>query len=312
MAGRLSDAEADRIGVDSYYQNGTTRTKANTTLFVSFRGAKPAIPDEQRSALAERMFSEIPGYVGVRQVRGMCFVDFDSIKASTAAMMRYQGQQGMTIDYDKDVGVAGKRRRENAESTKRSQHEAQSCSYFCAACGTKALKTSGMLLSAMPTRSTDSARVIDEAAALETLLLEPIPSAQPALVRRTKGVEKQYRLGCRSCGAHIAYRSHAAPLADGKPQYLYVHASEVRERPTSAVPHAVSHPNASSKQRIIPAGATLDEGSRQDHAGRAEEASAAPGAAGSSDSGKTTTTAPIADSSECTSACSTAGVQEGQ
>ena len=287
MAGRLSDAEASRIGVDSYYQNSTTRTKANTTLFVSFRDAKPPIPDEQRSALAERIFAEVPGYVGVRQVRGMCFVDFDSIKASTAAMMRFQGQKGMTIDYDKDVGVAGKRRRENAESTKRSQHEAQSCSYFCAECGTKALKTSGMLLSAMPTRSTDAARVIDEAKALETLLLEPMPSAQPALVRRAKGVEKQYRLGCRSCGAHIAYRSHAAPVADGKPRYLYVHASTVRERPGPP-----ANPNAAAGGKPV----ALDKMSQDDHVGHMEGAAASGthGAGCSSEGSGTVSTAPIA------------------
>ena len=242
MAGRrLSDASssrasgpswADSLGADSYYDKSTTRTKANTTLFVSFRDARPPVPDEQRAALAERMFAEVPGYLGVRQVRGMCFVDFETIKASTAAMMRYQGQKGVVVDYDKDVGVAGKRRRESTETAKRSQHEAQSASYYCAVCGTKALKTDGALLSSMPTRSTDGARVVDEGSALQQLLLdEPPPSAPPALVRRPKGVEKQYRLSCRSCKEPIAYRSVLAK-AEGK--YLYVHAAAVRERPPTA------------------------------------------------------------------------------
>ena len=104
-----------------------------------------------------------------------------------------------------------------------------------ASCGTKALRTNGALLSNMPARSTDGARVVDEAAAITSLLLEPTPGEQPAHVKRPKGIEKQFRLSCRSCGAHIAYRS-AAPQREGKAnveQLLYVLPAAVRERPPS-------------------------------------------------------------------------------
>jgi len=171
MAGRFTEAEQHTVGVDSYYAASTTRTKASTTLFVSFRDAKPPVPKEQRAAFAEGLFHQIPGYVGVRARKGICFIDFESIKASTAGMMRFQGRNGLTVDYDKDVGVAGKRQREQDANVERGQREAASCDYYCSSCGTKALRTNGALLSNMPARSTDGARVVDEAAAITSLLL---------------------------------------------------------------------------------------------------------------------------------------------
>eukprot|EP00900_Chrysochromulina_parva_P024114 jgi/Chrpa1/6336/Chrysochromulina_OHIO_Genome00013331-RA len=193
MAGRLSAAEQERLEVDSYYNRSSSRTKPNSTLFISYRDVKPHVPKEERAVHAEGLFSAIQGYIGVRQVKGMCFVDFDGIKASTAGMMQYQGHNGLTIDYDKDAGVAGKRQRETDEKTARAQHAASSCSYFCVSCGTKALRTNGSLLGEFPVRGTDGAHVIDESK-LDTLLLDGIPSAQPARVQRPKGVEKQWRL----------------------------------------------------------------------------------------------------------------------
>ena len=41
----------DSRGSYSYYDTSTTRTTANTTLFVSFRDARPPVPDEQRAAM---------------------------------------------------------------------------------------------------------------------------------------------------------------------------------------------------------------------------------------------------------------------
>lgn len=229
MAGKLTAAEQEKFGIDSYYDRGATKTKANKTLFVAFRDATVNIPSTERAAMCERLFSENPGYVGVRQVRGMCFIDFADIKSATSAMMKHQGTTGLTIDYDKDTGVAVKRQRENDEATQRNVRRAQAANYFCVECGTKALKTASMLLSAMPARSTDGARVlVDELKGLDgELLLEPIASAQPARVKREKGSERQYRLGCRSCSATIAYRC-VPRQQEGK--YLYVHPAAVRER----------------------------------------------------------------------------------
>jgi hypothetical protein len=230
MAGRLSLAEQEAAGVDSYYAAGATKTKANTTLFVAWRDATVSVPPPERASKAEGIFSGQPGYIGVRAVRSMCFVDFDSIKAATAAMMRFQGTMGLTIDYDKDQGVATKRKRQTDQSTSRAKHEASSGSYYCCGCGTKALRTNGTLLSDMPARGTDGARVVDEVSGqqLAQLLLEPSATESPTLVKREKGKERQYRLVCRSCGQAIAYRSVPLP-AEGK--FLYVWPTAVRERP---------------------------------------------------------------------------------
>ena len=139
MSGKLySEAQRAAFGVDSYYDRGTTTTRANSTLFVAFRDATVKTKADERAAKIERLFAESPGYIGVRQVRAMCFVDFEDIKSATAAMMKHQGHEGLTIDYDKDKGVAGKRRREREETTERNLQEGSSASYYCAVCGTKA------------------------------------------------------------------------------------------------------------------------------------------------------------------------------
>ena len=230
MAGRLTSDEQDKYGVDSYYERATTKTKANKTLFIAFRDATVQIEKEERASRCEQLFSDCNGYIGTRQRKGVCFVDFVDIKSATAAMMRHQHADGLTIDYDKDTGVAQKRSLATEEVTQRNQREAQSASYFCVSCGTKAFKTSAMMLSAMPARSTGD-RVVDEDKNLEQYFLEPIASAQPFLIKREKGTERQYRQGCRSCDAVIAYRS--VPMrTSGK--FLYVDPKAVSETSTSA------------------------------------------------------------------------------
>lgn len=224
MAGLLTKAETSDAGLDSYYASATTRTKPNSTLFIAFDQDGPE-PDE-RASMAERLFVEGQGYVGVRSVRNLVFVDYADLRGATAAMMKWQGKHGMTIDYDKDDGKAEKRRAEADAITAKRLKESDSVDSFCGTCGTKALRTGGKLLSAMPTRSTGDI-VVDEAH-LASLLLEPTAGAQPCLVRRAKGTEKQFKLSCRSCSTVLAYRSTATP-APGK--FLYLLGSALRETP---------------------------------------------------------------------------------
>jgi hypothetical protein len=201
----------------------------------------------------ETLFGKASGFVGVRTVRKMCFVDFDSIKASTAAMVKYQSYRlhadhaGLTIDYDKDAGVARKRKAEDTQARESRLHQAQSSDYYCSACGTKALQTDGKLLSALPTRGTDGAVVVDEGQQLAEArpalvkrgvsLLHALPTGvrhvnlasyaqlllddmgEPLRIKRAKGVERQYRLCCRSCRQPIGYRS-TPTCTDGS--FLYV------------------------------------------------------------------------------------------
>eukprot|EP00316_Scyphosphaera_apsteinii_P008581 CAMPEP_0119300936 /NCGR_PEP_ID=MMETSP1333-20130426/2815_1 /TAXON_ID=418940 /ORGANISM="Scyphosphaera apsteinii, Strain RCC1455" /LENGTH=451 /DNA_ID=CAMNT_0007302875 /DNA_START=307 /DNA_END=1662 /DNA_ORIENTATION=- len=174
----------------------------------------------------EALFAQVPGYAGIRQARGLLFVDFESIKAATSAMMKLQGHsfdgqsKGLVIDYDKDVGQAPKKKAEQQATIEKAQIKNRSADYYCYACGTKALKTRGTLLTELPTRSTDSAAVLDEHLQLDELLL--LTATTPVSVRRTKGVERQLRLTCRSCSEPLAYRSAVVTQQDA-PQYLYVH-----------------------------------------------------------------------------------------
>ena len=71
MAGRLSLAEQEAAGVNSYYAAGATKTKANSTLFVAWRDATVQVPVNERASKAEGIFAGQPGYIGVRAVRGM-------------------------------------------------------------------------------------------------------------------------------------------------------------------------------------------------------------------------------------------------
>ena len=222
VAGHYSEDEKRRAGIDSYAERAATKTRANSTLFLRNLGAK-----EERAATAERIFRDCPGYLGVRSVRTMTFVDFDSIKSSTNAMLRYQGHrphpghEGLVIDYDKDTGKASTRRAQQEAQVETQMAAARSADYFCTSCGTKALRTRGALLSELPCRGTDGASVVDEEGQLgELLLLPPPEGAPPRRVRRPNGVEKQLVLACRSCGAMVAYRSALAK--SGGPRYLYV------------------------------------------------------------------------------------------
>ena len=220
------DEKAQLFGAESsYYAAGATRTKANSTLFVR------NLPSASRAVTAEELFGGMPGYRGVRVVRSITFVDFDSIKTATNAMIRFQGHRadpdqltpGLVIDYDKDTGKADAKGGEQKRGLAKMQSANRSAAYYCSACGTLALRTKDALLSELPARGTDGAAVVDEATQLSELLLLPPPAdAPPVSVRRAKGVEKQLRLACRSCGAQPAYRS-ARPASAGTPSYLYVH-----------------------------------------------------------------------------------------
>lgn len=88
-----------------------TYTKQSPTLFVC------GIPDAESSDRVAEVFKNDEGYLRCRPVshhsnaaakRRMCFIDFDTILNSTAAMQAHQGHkweevdEGLKIDYDDD------------------------------------------------------------------------------------------------------------------------------------------------------------------------------------------------------------------
>lgn len=89
---------------------GTTRTKQNSTLYVTNipRHVQNSRDFEKSMGI---IFKDDPGYFGIRFKRRMCFVDFESIADATKAMIKHQNQRlpgvkpdwmGLMIDYDKD------------------------------------------------------------------------------------------------------------------------------------------------------------------------------------------------------------------
>jgi hypothetical protein len=191
----------------------------NSTLFVIIFGQ---VTQAEVAASMERLFGEMQGFNSVLETfksGNRAKIDFESTEAATAAMVKFQGHRlhpdavGLKIDYDKDkgtnvyrAGVACKRKQEDKQRKQLPPiQRPKSDDYRCAVCGTQAIRTSGVLLSDLPTRSTDSAIVVDENMQLEELLLDC--ADEPVLIRRPKGIERQYHLCCRSCRKVIAYRA---------------------------------------------------------------------------------------------------------
>jgi len=85
MAGLYSSSERAKIGLDAYAALGATRTKATSTLFVRHA------PRSIKAVHIESLFSAAKGYIGVRHVRSMFFIDFESIAEASNAMVRFQG-----------------------------------------------------------------------------------------------------------------------------------------------------------------------------------------------------------------------------
>lgn len=90
--------------------------------------------------------------------------------------------------------------------------------YYCAYCGAHALILD-RLISDLPTRSTDHARVVRTSKVQSKLILDEGPCVQ---IKRTSTlVERQYRYLCKGCGLTLAYRSN--PFDDIVNQkYLYL------------------------------------------------------------------------------------------
>lgn len=71
---------------------GTTRTKQSPTLFVT------NVPREISGGVKyqeemDTLFGKDPGFFQVRIVRGMCFVDFESVSDATRAMIAHQNHR---------------------------------------------------------------------------------------------------------------------------------------------------------------------------------------------------------------------------
>ena len=225
--------------------SGVTKTKPSETLFVM-------VPEAVTAAEVGELFEASPGFMGWRTVRRMVFVDFHTTQASTAAMRRFQAYDAfacnratgaqdrrrtpvrLAIDFDKDSREKRNRQYERQrECALRDARERSETAYACTVCGTRAFSLrDSAKLSMQPKRKTDGSYAIDTAALLTDLR---VADGGMKLLRRAKGVERQYRLHCCDCCVALGYVS--APLSMVS-RFTYVFQDAVNEvaprRPVAA------------------------------------------------------------------------------
>ena len=205
---------------------GATMTKPSSTLFVT------RLPRDFKVKKLKALFKACDGYVGLRQVRALVFVDFESAKTATRAMRKHQGaklpscgggSKGIAIDFDKD-DVAKRNKNYERQKQEREREEALAAKrasqrpIFCSACGTVVFSVhlACKALAAVKRRGTDNAWALNEAKLLRDFRL---CRGETKLIRREKGVERQHRFNCANCEIFVAYR----PKPRSEPsKFLYI------------------------------------------------------------------------------------------
>lgn len=216
-----ADKQGQRAGIFS--GQGVTRTDPSPTLFIS------NIPRGAKREDVEALFAKEVGFLACRTVGRMLFVDFSSKHFALGAMRKHQGRQvagaventPLLIDFDRDAGASQRaRKRDSQREADEAKRRAEAITpYYCIICKGRVVFATNQLmpLQEMPRRGTDHAYCADEEAFLKFVDLEERP--QPKLIRREKGIERQYELCCKGCKAPVAYRP--VPLAQAT-RFLYV------------------------------------------------------------------------------------------
>jgi len=188
-----------------------THTKQSATLFVTNMDPRTTLEE------VAQLFKKEQGFFAFRTVRRMCFVDFHSIRDATQALRKYQnyafpslpsGCKRLLIDYDKDAPE--KRTAQFERQVQRDLSNAfhgEVVRFSCAACGYFILAmriVQPKTLASLPRRSVDGSLVVDASSHVTELQLDKGPVKA---IKRTAGVEMQYRLTCKSCRIPVAYAS---------------------------------------------------------------------------------------------------------
>jgi hypothetical protein len=193
---------------------GTTNTRTSSTLFVT--NLDPRVELSQ----VEALFSGEPGFFAFRTVRRMCFVDFTGVPQANAAMRKYQNHlfygliahdpqtKLLKIDYDKDDREKRDQQFQNQVTrVVNSEENAEVVELQCDACGHFSLRLripAPKTLASLPTRPLDRSVILETAKYLTEMSLA---KGEEKAIRRAGGVEKQYRLVCKSCALPLAYSS---------------------------------------------------------------------------------------------------------
>lgn len=206
------------------------------------------------------------------------------VRHATAALRKRQGWtfgikggNGLAIDYDKDA--VSKRNREY-EKQRRAQAQGGDDAgqvYRCGCCRARFCSLEkGTELAKLPKRGTDGATVIEEDRVLRELWACKAPCK---LVRRAKGIERQWPLLCSGCDVPIAYRP--VPLSQTTRAMFVL--------PGALVTADVSgKPPGAARRRIDPADAGVEQsGAASGGAGSAAGSAVADAASSSAASAPT-------------------------
>ncbi|CAI5517063.1 unnamed protein product [Closterium sp. Naga37s-1] len=205
--GGLSEEAARVAGIKGKKSTFKEKTWVNPSRTLYITNVPPGASTEQ----LEGLFRHLEGFIAFRRVRSMCFVDFDEKQHATAAMWKTNGHKfkphhdGLLVSYDKDDGEekGGWSMRQRVEERQRkAEADLSRVLYRCAACNHFCFKLARPL-SALPERRTDGSRVVEAATDLVTMMA--VKGGQK-LLKREKGVERQFRYNCELCDACMAYR----------------------------------------------------------------------------------------------------------
>lgn len=213
FSGNGSAASASSSSGGVFTGMHATATAPSSTLFIT--NIDPRIPLSEVAAL----FQHEGGFIAFRNVRRMCFIDFASVRDATNAMRKRQNYhfpslthdttaKKLLIDYDKDE--ASKRNAAFTKQIDRSLRESENAEVVkieCSTCSHHALEVrlpAPLTFDKLHRRAIDGSVCVNTAEYATDVLLS---KGEERCIRRSGGVEKQYRVVCRSCSLPIAYAS---------------------------------------------------------------------------------------------------------
>eukprot|EP00271_Cylindrocystis_brebissonii_P013275 TRINITY_DN32998_c0_g1_i1.p1 TRINITY_DN32998_c0_g1~~TRINITY_DN32998_c0_g1_i1.p1 ORF type:complete len:487 (+),score=99.33 TRINITY_DN32998_c0_g1_i1:534-1994(+) len=244
---------AKKAGIVAKESTFKERTWVHTsrTLYVT-----NVAPGTQTDEL-EGLFRDLEGFIAFRRVRSMGFVDFQEKQQATVAMWKTNGHKfrphhdGLLVSYDKDDseerGGWSMRTREE-EKRRRMEADATRVMYRCSACSHFCFKLARPITD-MPERKTDKSRVVDTGKDLVYLVCV---KGGTKLLKREKGIEKQFRYNCELCDICVAYRP--VPY-EQESKFIYVFPEAV----VSSTGRSTAHTslNSALPSRARPGGAAL-------------------------------------------------------
>lgn len=233
---RMFNEDSTKTGV--WNGAGTTRTTANSTLFVA--NIAPPVSLKQ----VEDLFAKEPGFFSFRTVRRMAFVDFQTIQHANIAMRKLQHHvfeewgtdtnKKLMIDYDKDPRAKRNQQYEKQRSKQITKIDKRDGTrVYCGACTALCVSlriTAPKTFASLPRRKIDGNVVVKTAKYLKGKHLK---QGQVKKIKRKGGIELQYRWLCKSCGIPVAYQS--VPYEDESKHLILISTAiiESKEGPPS-------------------------------------------------------------------------------